>query len=257
MGVGESVTIIVHGTFADDEVWWKPGRDLPPTAADDLEKALRGHGMTGSVWRGLRDDPPARIDVDDPEAVVTAIDDAFGWSGKNRHRDRVEAADHMRGSLEKLSDRFHGSNAGGPREPLHVHLVAHSHGGNIVLEMMKKPPRDVDLRSITMLGTPLIWTFPAFRLFRIAFALLFAAVLTLLMVPSPDESIGESIVFAGFVMLAYPWLFFWVNRLIVMAMRTLDGVWRHVARGGRPPGGPAYGPLPAVAIGRASCRERG
>ena len=80
MGLGESVTIIVHGTFADDETWWKPGRDLPPTAADDLEKALRGHGMSGSVWRGLRDDPPARIDVDDPEAVVTAIDEAFGWS---------------------------------------------------------------------------------------------------------------------------------------------------------------------------------
>lgn len=246
MGVGDSVTVIVHGTFAEDESWWKPGSDLPPTAADDLEKALRGHGITGSVWRGLRDDPPARIDLNDPANEISAIDEAFGWSGKNRHRDRVQAAHQMRASLEGLSDRFHTPGEDGRREPLGVHLVAHSHGGNIVLEMMKQPPRDVDLRSITMLGTPLIWTFRAFRLLRIGMALLFAASLVFLMIPEPDESVGEAIVISGFFMLAYPWAYFWFRRLIVGMMRAVDAIWRHVVRGGRQAGWPAYGPRPAA-----------
>jgi hypothetical protein len=246
MGEGEPVTVIVHGTFASDEPWWKPGKALPPSAADDLEKALRGHGMTGSVWRGLRDDPPAVIDTDDPDGEVTAIEAAFGWSGRNRHRDRVRAAEQIRGSLESLADRSRAVDGTGAREPLGVHVVAHSHGGNVVLEMMNNPPSDVDIRSITMLGTPLIWTFPAYRLIRILLALLFAASLVFVMIPPPGESVAKSVAISGFFMLAYPWAFFWARRLFVLPIRAVAVVWRRLVHGGRPPGRPAYGPRPDV-----------
>lgn len=51
------VTLIVHGTFARDECWWRLSDGFGvPTFADRLESTLADRGCTGSVWQ-----PPAGL----------------------------------------------------------------------------------------------------------------------------------------------------------------------------------------------------
>jgi len=71
----------------------------------------------------------------------------FQWSGKNSHSARLRAADRLAGFLnDQLAAHPHAQH----------HVVAHSHGGNVVLYAL----RDSDLRaavaSVVFLGTPFI-----------------------------------------------------------------------------------------------------
>ena len=67
------------------------------------------------------------------------------------------------------------------QDPLIVNFVAHSHGGNVVLEALRRLNENVKVNKVVMLGTPLIKVKPAFRIARIVFStFLFAFLLYIL-----------------------------------------------------------------------------
>ncbi len=145
-----TVTIIVHGTFAQDERWWKLAEDGSTSFADHLEVALAQRGVSGTVWR--------------PVLAAGMGYAAYRWSGENRDRDRRAGAKSLRGSLAELARRLGASRD----RPIVVNLVAHSHGGNVVLEVLRRLPPGVRIGNVVLLGTPLISVRPRFRLWRAA-----------------------------------------------------------------------------------------
>src|SRR5690349_1783859 len=123
-------TLVIHGTFAREETWWRPGTEAAPSFADALESALVQRGLSGSVWsRG----PEGEFKPDD-----------FAWSGRNRHRDRKQAAVAIARRLGDLA-RLRGATAS---NPLRINFVAHSHGGNVALEVLRLLPRGVQVRKM-------------------------------------------------------------------------------------------------------------
>ena len=145
------VTIIVHGTFAAHETWWQLGGTMP-TFADKLEEALTQRGFAGTVWAPV---------------LKTGLGyEAFSWSGENVHRDRVAGARKLAESLRQVARQLGASNG----DPLLVNFVAHSHGGNVVLEALRRVDSTVRPRRVVLLGTPLITYRPAWRIARLVLA---------------------------------------------------------------------------------------
>src|ERR1700754_3163859 len=96
--------VIVHGTFAETFDWWLPGSDFCRT----LDRLLGESGCEARCWSHV----PS---PDDPLL--------FRWSGLNSEQARVDAAEDLAAYLA-----IHLKNEDIER----VHIIAHSHGGNIV-----------------------------------------------------------------------------------------------------------------------------
>ena len=153
-GQRKRLTAIIHGTFADDEDWWRPSDDPEsPTFADRLEAGLAARGCAGTVWKPVIE---AGLRVDD-----------FAWSGANSDRKRVVAGLELAVNLRLVAERL-GSTADCPLE---VNLVAHSHGGNVCLEALRHLNERVRIRRIVLLGTPLIDRRRSLRVLRAALAI--------------------------------------------------------------------------------------
>lgn len=227
------VTLVIHGTFAAGEQWWRLGEGGAITFADRLEAALAARGVVGTVWR-----PALEHDLGYAE---------FSWSGRNRHAERRRGGRSMAEALSVLAAR----SGATPAHPLRVDIVAHSHGGNVVLEALRWLPANVAPGVVVLLGTPLIARRPALRLVRLLLAVGLAAVLGALVLavvlaafgmPVADgvglsELVGLSVVGA----VSYGWLF-------VGAGWLMDQLWGLVGRAamamsGRA-AGQAYGPPP-------------
>lgn len=144
-----AVTLIVHGTFAAEAAWWRLGEKGDVTFADRLEQRLAELGSPGTVWRPALD---AGFDYS-----------RFTWSGRNRDRDRRRAARQLATTLEALAKRMEAT----PEQPLTVDFVAHSHGGNVVLDLLGRLRGRVRAGAIVLLGTPLITVRPACRAARL------------------------------------------------------------------------------------------
>lgn len=147
------VTIIVHGTFAAQENWWRLGNGGEPSFGDRLEHSLAARGLGGTVWR-----PALRGGL--------SYDD-FRWSGENRHRARMAGGLSLARALDRLADI-----TGATREaPLAVNLVAHSHGGNVALEALCHMSDAVRPLNLVLLGTPLLRRRVAMRIVRVLLGL--------------------------------------------------------------------------------------
>ena len=157
------ITIVVHGTFAADATWWRLGENDKETFAGRLEIALARRGVFQTVWQ---------------PALEMGLDyGAFAWSGKNKHKDRIIGARKLRLALASIAQKI-----GATRQaPLVVNFVAHSHGGNVVLEALRRLGDNVRVGRILFLGTPLISVRPAFRLFRFVVSYLLLTIVTLSM----------------------------------------------------------------------------
>lgn len=217
-----SVTLVVHGTFAAKEAWWRLGENGARTFADRLEERLAARGMAGSVWR--------------PALAAGMTCDEFAWSGRNRDGERRRAGRALARALDELARRAGATAAA----PLTVHLVAHSHGGNVVLEALRHARGPLRFGAISLLGTPLITVRPAAR-----FACLLLALLILLLpfalpfvigfergnsagasassteaaANAPPREPWLMTVLTGFlVVILYGWLFWWLRWVI-------DGIW--------------------------------
>ena len=159
----KTVTIIVHGTFAKTESWWRTGASAKVPFADNLELALARRGLKNTVWQPVLDQGFSFED--------------FSWTGENRHKDRVKGAKHFSRKLGELAKKM-GATAD---QPLSLNLVSHSHGGNVCLEILRYLPKTVRLNKFVTLGTPLIVAKPAARIIRFVAAVI--VFLLLLVVP--------------------------------------------------------------------------
>ena len=150
----EQITVLVHGTFANEPAepgkpdapkWWRVTED--GLTAQRLQTALEQQDLSfaGSVWQ------PGQ----DPRDKDLTYGNLVEWSSRNKHKDRLKAAKQLTGSLRTLADRRKCT----AERPLHVNYVAHSHGGNVVLESLKHLEEDdiVKPRQVSLLGTPLTW----------------------------------------------------------------------------------------------------
>jgi hypothetical protein len=132
--LGDSV-ILVHGTFDGPEPgvvkWYQPGSDFCVA----LDRAFEKDGLSARCWSCLRD--PV---------------DYFHWGpGENTWLARADAAQRLRWLLH--------------REERIYHVVAHSHGGNIVLDALGWDGFTLASwfsGTVTFLGTPLLLTSKSF-----------------------------------------------------------------------------------------------
>src|SRR5437016_5027884 len=102
--------IVVHGTFAGrvpnspalPRKWWERGGSF----CERLDDHLRSHGSNARCWSHIVDGQSE-----------------YSWSGKNEETARQTASKSLRAHLETLEQ---------DTEISRFHIVAHSHGGNVV-----------------------------------------------------------------------------------------------------------------------------
>jgi hypothetical protein len=108
--------LVIHGTGAAPEPGKPAWHQFDPAGEDNfcrqLDEALGELGWRSSVWRR----PPG---WDGERGRL-----AFAWSGGNSHEARKQGAAELDGLLRRIREAD-------PR--CRIHLVAHSHGGNVVL----------------------------------------------------------------------------------------------------------------------------
>jgi hypothetical protein len=135
--------IIVHGTWAaptDDQqpdqlCWYQipaEGQNKP-NFVSKLNKALERRGSPARCWAHCKDNS-----------------EIFSWTGENAWIDRTRAASSLAAEINKLQ-----------ADGWKCHVVAHSHGGNVIAEalpaIVPTSDRGYGLSgTITTLGTPFI-----------------------------------------------------------------------------------------------------
>ena len=103
--------LVVHGTWnppqEGERLWYQLNDSDPQNFCSQLNARLEEFGLGGAVWRTLNGKPTD-----------------FSWSGANRHEDRIIAAKQLAKRIVEITTA----------DPMaRVHLVAHSHGGNVAL----------------------------------------------------------------------------------------------------------------------------
>ena len=112
----EDLVLVVHGTWNEPEPgktkWYQaPSSEEPANFTTRLNDALEARGVGREVWREL-----------------DGVRPKFSWSGKNTHEARVEGSE---GLVETLRTFWKA------RPHARVRIVAHSHGGNVVLSALR------------------------------------------------------------------------------------------------------------------------
>lgn len=111
-------TVIVHGTWASGADWWREPLLPPPPPHDNLWAYLQQQGIGMLVKR----------------------QDAFAWSGSNSDAARRLGAEQFVDWWKRRG------------KPL-LNVIAHSHGGNVVMMAAAMEPT-LEFRKLILLGTP-------------------------------------------------------------------------------------------------------
>src|SRR5262249_16924312 len=137
--------IIVHGTFAAPQAgasrWYQPVEGVPATTGfiAKLDAALQERESPARCW-----------------AHCSRGDQGFHWSGENSWVARTRAAAELGNYVLNLRN-----------EGWRCHIVAHSHGGNIVVEALQQITTALSssapLGRIVTLGTPFMNTISPIR----------------------------------------------------------------------------------------------
>ncbi len=131
MAAKETV-IIVHGTFAaplDGKTQWyqrSGGEDGSRNFTTSLDEALEQRGSPARCW-----------------AHCAEGGKIFHWSGDNSWIERTSAAANLGNYVARLHN-----------DGWRCHIVAHSHGGNILVEALSEIETAGTLGKIVTLGTP-------------------------------------------------------------------------------------------------------
>jgi len=210
-----ALTIVVHGTFARDETWWNDMDDAG-SFATRLETELSELGHSGTVW--------AFADRSGLEAHT------FHWSGDNTDRERRHGAVR----LSKLLHENARATRASASSPIPLNIVAHSHGGNVALEMLKTLPDSYFVNRLVMLGSPNLGVRPSFRIGRVLIAASYAFLLPLTVAAAgyflyrvmegpfiADEGIGFGLALVALVML---------NWCVIFAALLGDMIWHPFGR---------------------------
>lgn len=103
-----------------------------------------------NFWKGVLNlNPPDNRQFHDLHIEETF----FSWSGDNNHDKRVEAAERLVDLFKRVYPKF-------KNKTTHLHLIGHSHGGNVINEftntIVDHPdfPKKWKIKSITYLSTP-------------------------------------------------------------------------------------------------------
>lgn len=124
--------LLIHGTFAnqlklDSMDWWQPGSAF----CSELDAALAAQGSAARCW-----------------AKHNGQLEPFAWSGANLESERCKGGRALAEMITGLESDLH----------IHrYHLIAHSHGGNVLLNAMEEldeAPRK--LGAVIMMGTPVL-----------------------------------------------------------------------------------------------------
>src|ERR1700730_4263142 len=103
--------LLIHGTFANKAVsapaWWHPGSDF----CRKLDLSLSQQGSPARGW-----------------AHIGSPTNVFAWTGDNLESERRIAGDGLAKTIKDLE-----ASLGISR----YHIVAHSHGGNVVLHALR------------------------------------------------------------------------------------------------------------------------
>jgi hypothetical protein len=135
----KETVIIVHGTYAAPKPgvsrWYQPAEGVPATEfITKLNDALQKRGSAARCW-----------------AHCSQGNQGFHWSGENSWIDRTRAASELGNYVLNLR-----------KEGWLCHIVAHSHGGNVVLEALPQITSalssSASLGKIVTLGTPFMDT---------------------------------------------------------------------------------------------------
>lgn len=126
--------VLVHGTWGAESPWYQPGSDF----CRDLEANLRTWYREIKVW-----------------SHADSSDKVFRWTGDNSWSARSRAARELATYLRRLD-----------REGWTFHLVAHSHGGNVVLEALRRLGETILQRQgkVVLIGTPVLHLKPRKKL---------------------------------------------------------------------------------------------
>lgn len=134
----KETVIIVHGTFAGKGADDAPGWYAPDeTFCKELDKELESRGSVARCWQHV---PPGA--------------DYFHWDGANDWLSRFKAAARLRQELRRLH-----------AQGWTVHLVGHSHGGNLIIDAITTHLGRVESSftgRVTLLGTPIFRDAAAF-----------------------------------------------------------------------------------------------
>jgi len=136
----KETVIVVHGTWAAPRPgvirWYQPvdGATAAGGFVGKLDEALQKRGSPARCW-----------------AHCTQADQIFHWSGENSWIARTRAASELGNYVLKLRN-----------EGWRCHIVAHSHGGNVVVEALPQITTallfNASLGKIVTLGTPFMDT---------------------------------------------------------------------------------------------------
>lgn len=110
----KNILILVHGTFATRAKWVEPNSSLAMELVNEL-------GENDTLLESVR------------------------WSGKNSQGERIIAARKLRSRISTLLRKHPGAK---------VHIVAHSHGGNIAIYALQGSMIGSAVSSLTCMGTP-------------------------------------------------------------------------------------------------------
>jgi pimeloyl-ACP methyl ester carboxylesterase len=147
--------LLIHGTFANKVVsppaWWHPGSDF----CHKLDLSLSQQGSPARCWAHI--------------GSSTNPTNVFAWTGGNLESERHIGGDSLAKEILDLETNYDVSR---------YHIVAHSHGGNVVLHALRSLADDPkNLGAVIFLGTPvLLFSLRASWLTRSAVALLFCGV---------------------------------------------------------------------------------
>ena len=132
--------IVVHGTWAAPAAkelrWWQPVGDshVSEGFVAKLDAELRQRGSTARCWAHCKDGS-----------------EIFHWSGENNWVDRAKASSAFRTYLHKLQS-----------DGWTCHIVAHSHGGNVVLDTLSSQATQqlVPPGKLVTIGCPFLDVMP-------------------------------------------------------------------------------------------------
>ena len=108
--------LVIHGTFDKPEVgqtkWYESDPHNPTNFCTRLERRLEGSVLEGAVWRACSD-----------------VHWPISWSGENDDEHRREAGRKLFECISQISKS----------DPTaRIHIIAHSHGGNVVLHAVER-----------------------------------------------------------------------------------------------------------------------
>jgi hypothetical protein len=145
--------ILIHGTLDNDDSlvdatqelpWWKPGSWFVKALDAELEKL----GSRARCWAHLTQ-PVMDWELkhlSEREGYEYSRYELFSWSGKNSAIDRTDAAASLANYAEFINE-----------DGWRFHFVAHSHGGNVLIESFKNTNIDaVGAWSLVGLGVPIL-----------------------------------------------------------------------------------------------------